>query len=162
MNRAGVIYFLEIESHLGNYIKIGFTCGLVANRMRAMRQWSPFELKWIGAFHGGQAEETRAHEMFNHLRRRVEWFEAAPEIYDFIEQKCKGFDPKTFQLETYRVDLLDKIRSQFGGSSRKRNEFLTRCGVDPLQFGRWREGSLRLNQMQYDAIDRQLSDWMMQ
>jgi hypothetical protein len=78
---AGLVYYLLAPS--AGMVKIGTTTGL-RSRLRSLATGSPEELVLLRVTTGGAAAEARAHARWAHLRRRLEWFAATPELLAFV------------------------------------------------------------------------------
>jgi hypothetical protein len=74
------VYFIRC----GEFIKIGFAVD-VRQRLKDLQRASPFQLELLRVTRGGPAEEARWHDQFSHIRRRGEWFDAAPDLMEAIE-----------------------------------------------------------------------------
>ena len=83
------VYFLQVTPD--GPIKIGFTTGNVAVRIKALQQASPYELRWIGSFKGKVTDERNAHKRLAKFRLRGEWFHPTQEVRDFVKEKCPDF-----------------------------------------------------------------------
>jgi hypothetical protein len=83
---SGCVYFVEATG-LGR-IKIGFARARLAHRLESLRNASPVELMLLGHIPGRRALESTIHRRFAHLRVHREWFEAAPELRDYIRARA--------------------------------------------------------------------------
>lgn len=77
-----MIYFIQAANGRGP-IKIGVSIR-PEKRLVSIQLISPTRLKIIKTLKGGQDQELALHHHFAHLRLHGEWFEAAPELVDFI------------------------------------------------------------------------------
>ncbi len=90
----GHVYFLQAEGN--GLIKIGFTTNLL-RRVRDHRNGSPVLLHFLGAYEAQETEERLVHDLFRYHRQHGEWFSPAPEIFKYVEAKCKKDNPATDQ-----------------------------------------------------------------
>lgn len=79
---APVVYF--IQSGDAGPIKIGFTSGCPLDRMANLQTGCPDELRLVAHARGTADDERELHKRFAHLRLRGEWFQAKPELVEFI------------------------------------------------------------------------------
>lgn len=83
-----VYFFHDVAA---SQIKIGST-GDVGTRVGGLESQSGRPLKVLGVVAGaGVVEERELHVKFAALRRRGEWFEAAPELLSYIREVAKPF-----------------------------------------------------------------------
>lgn len=87
-----MIYFIQDSSTF--LIKVGYTGGLVADRMSALQTGCPSGLNLICSMEGDQAKEKELHQRFASARERGEWFRPTPELLLFLIEDAgvKGFD----------------------------------------------------------------------
>jgi hypothetical protein len=83
----GWVYFIHAPE-VGR-IKIGYTDGQPLARLRDLNCGSPVALVGLGIVAGTYAGERELHERFAGLRRRLEWFEAAPALLRFIRTHAR-------------------------------------------------------------------------
>lgn len=89
------VYFVQAEG-LG-CIKIGFTDGRVADRLRSLQTACPARLKTLGVMQGTASTERGLHRRFAHLRISGEWFRAEKELLDHIAALPPEPEPKERQ-----------------------------------------------------------------
>lgn len=77
--RDGYVYF----AILGERIKIGYTTDW-RQRLSSLQTGSPDQIHFLAVIRGERQTERDFHERFSHLRQSGEWFEAAPELREFI------------------------------------------------------------------------------
>lgn len=77
----GHVYALRAGPH----VKIGYTAGPIANRMRELSTGCPYDIVCIGWQEGGMGLENALHRYFAAHRTHGEWFVLAP-IEDAIER----------------------------------------------------------------------------
>lgn len=104
----GYVYFVRAAGL--DLIKIGWTGGHPAKRLRELSQASPVELAFEGVMLGTWQAEQALHLRFAHLRVRGEWFRAAPELVAFIGENAPpwpdaaaGTLTKEFRFSRVRV-----------------------------------------------------------
>jgi hypothetical protein len=85
--RESSVYFISAEG--SGRIKIGWTDNFEA-RHKQIQTSSPFPLRVLLNISGDVKRERELHEKFSHLRRHMEWFEAAPELLNYIEHLKRG------------------------------------------------------------------------
>lgn len=140
-NLRGVVYFLQVMP--AGPIKIGFTSGPVHNRIRALQQSSPHELKWLGFFSGKPEDERAAHKYLADSRCRCEWFYPTLEVLSFVSEKCASFNEQDYLSDILSKDCLERIELAHKPWSRNRkalNEILHAGCMSPWDFHAWREG----------------------
>jgi hypothetical protein len=140
-NLRGVVYFLQVAP--AGPIKIGFTSGPVHNRIRALQQSSPHELKWLGFFAGTPKDEQAAHKLLAASQCRCEWFHPTFEVLSFVSEKCASFNEQNYLSDILSKDCLERIELAHKPWSRNRdglNEILNVGGMTPWDFHAWREG----------------------
>lgn len=93
------VYFLRMN----DLIKIGYTAA-IKQRVATLRATMVDPVELLHDIPGDRFSEEYHHWKFEHLRRKGEWFEAAPELLDYI-QSLKD-QPRTpgEQPGTYIVD----------------------------------------------------------
>lgn len=79
---SSVVYFIICREV--SRIKIGTSKSLNA-RVERHSTACPFPLELLCSIPGGVQVEHQIHAKFAHLRRHLEWFEAAPELLSYIE-----------------------------------------------------------------------------
>lgn len=78
--RITCVYFIKS----GDLIKIGYT-GDIEERKRNLQVNNPTIVEVLKTISGGYAEEQELHKKFSHLNKTGEWFYAAQELLDFIQ-----------------------------------------------------------------------------
>jgi hypothetical protein len=82
--KTGTIYFIQVGED--GPIKIGRTEGSPLSRLRSMQTAMPFELRVVAYIPDVPlSREGEIHQLFDHLHLRGEWFEPAPEIWEYIK-----------------------------------------------------------------------------
>ena len=81
--RCGHVYFIQ-EAETRN-VKIGFTSGDPAKRLKALSSGNWRELKLIGIQAGNKQLEKKLHRRFHYLHLRNEWFEWDARLESYIE-----------------------------------------------------------------------------
>lgn len=113
---AGWIYFVRAD----NLIKIGFT-GTLPKRFRQLQCMSAVKLRLLCALRGASDLEVGLHVKFQHLHSHGEWFHAAPDLIQFVEeQKEKAAKVTPFVTDTEHRDVkignsIDKSMVQLVG-----------------------------------------------
>ncbi len=79
---TGEIYFVGI-SRL-RLVKIGYASD-VSGRLSVLQTASPFDLKLIDSFTGTKGDERAIQKFLRPHRYRREWFRAADDVYDLVE-----------------------------------------------------------------------------
>jgi len=74
------VYFIE----LGNFVKIGFS-GSPRLRLKDLQTGSPYDLKLLYTFPGGEVSEGMLHELWRSIHCRGEWFHKTPALLAYIE-----------------------------------------------------------------------------
>lgn len=77
------LYFIEAVGT--EFIKIGRSAN-PDRRLKQLSTGSPVELRLIGVISGGAEIEKELHKQFDHLRERLEWFRATPELRGFVRE----------------------------------------------------------------------------
>ena len=75
-----------IQRGAGGPIKLGWTKDITA-RMRSLQTASGDTLHVLATWEADRDDERRAHAKWAHLRTRGEWFDAAPELLEWIREK---------------------------------------------------------------------------
>lgn len=78
----GTVYF--IRSQKTHAIKIGFTAGMVEDRLKSLQTAHPCQLEVLGTLSGGRDYEKSLHRRFKSLALKGEWFEPHPDLLSFI------------------------------------------------------------------------------
>jgi hypothetical protein len=78
----GFIYFIEAEGL--NLIKIGWTRIQPRKRLATLNATCPVPLRPLGVLRCVLGVEATLHGLWGDLRRKGEWFEASPELLEFI------------------------------------------------------------------------------
>lgn len=84
----GLVYFVQSEKTYA--IKIGFTSGPVEKRISSLQTTHPYKLHLLAAIPGNREYEKSLHERFSLFRLNGEWFQAHPDLLDFIAVILKG------------------------------------------------------------------------
>ncbi len=85
--RPGYVYFIqEVET---KNVKIGFTSGNPANRLKSLSSGNWRKLELIGVQIGNKQLEKQLHRRFHYLHLRGEWFEWDPRLESYIECLAK-------------------------------------------------------------------------
>lgn len=80
---TGCIYFVQGSD--GGPIKIGYTQGSVADRLRGLQTGASSLLVCIATMPGSYALEKRLHELLAEHRQQGEWFNPSPVLLGFID-----------------------------------------------------------------------------
>jgi hypothetical protein len=138
---SSVVYFIQLQP-IGP-IKIGFTNGNVALRMKALQQTSPHILKWIGWFPGGRKDELSAHHRLVNSKLRAEWFHPTREVLDFVQEKSPDFSEKKYRdeifMETERALVRRVLPRWKDATLGARQKILNESGFDNRNLCRWLE-----------------------
>lgn len=78
---SGFIYFIRCSG----LIKIGFSTN-PRKRFHNLKSMLPFDAKLLGYHAGSEETERKLHQLFWHLKRRGEWFEATPGLQMVIRR----------------------------------------------------------------------------
>ena len=78
----GCVYFVEAIGL--DRIKIGFARSSPRVRLNQLQEGSPLKLRPIGFIPGGRMLEADIHRQFADARTHGEWFNATPELMDYI------------------------------------------------------------------------------
>lgn len=81
--QCGYIYFLLCDKH--NAVKIGFTRGLLAKRLKAYKTFIPYDYDILKVIKGTMLEESQLHKRFVKDKIREEWFNYSEELKEFID-----------------------------------------------------------------------------
>lgn len=79
-DQRGTIYFVRCV----DWVKIGWSSDL-KGRLKSLQTTAPGEIKLIGKTRGSIKQERDLHSRFAHHRVSGEWFNADPEILEFVE-----------------------------------------------------------------------------
>jgi len=80
------IYF--IQASISKHIKIGFTEGDPANRLKSLQVGNHERLELIAQIHGDEEREHELHDRFKFLRVSGEWFELKDPLRSFLYGVC--------------------------------------------------------------------------
>lgn len=80
-----MIYFVQAE--IGGPVKVGYTGGEPAERIRDLQCGSPFKLRLLGTIEGNQAAERALHKRFAEHRLHGEWFRPCREIRELVRPR---------------------------------------------------------------------------
>lgn len=94
MKREEFVYFMRPIGGEGP-VKIGYSWNPTA-RLALYSHWSPFPLEIALSIPGAAALEGKLHCHFAHLRTHHEWFRAAPELLQAMDELRAG----TFDFST--------------------------------------------------------------
>ena len=86
----GFVYFIRCPSN--GRIKIGWTAGHPADRMRRIRMMSPVEVEPFGCFPGTRADERALHLRFTEHLSHGEWFSPTDELLAIIAEKTTPWE----------------------------------------------------------------------
>lgn len=78
----GTVYF--IRETVSGHVKIGWTSGRPASRLKALQTAHPHDLVLICSIPGDKATERALHEKYAHLRLRGEWFRYDTDLRELI------------------------------------------------------------------------------
>jgi hypothetical protein len=81
---AGSVYAVKA----GDFIKIGFTKGDVADRMAQLQTGSPVALRLLGIGPGGRYIERGIHDILKSFKAHGEWFRDEPIVRNTVRQFC--------------------------------------------------------------------------
>lgn len=133
------VYFIQVVPF--GPIKIGYTSGNIALRMKALQQTSPHELKWIGSFSGGRKDELAAHRLLAASKLRAEWFHPTREVLDFIQEKSPNFSGKKFHddifMEAERALVKSVLPRWKNATLGPREIILRESGFDNWDLDKW-------------------------
>lgn len=76
--QQGWVYFIQAAGN--GRVKVGYTGGPVAQRLRQLQVGSPVELRVLSTRPGTRATETALHRKLARWRSHGEWFEPSPEV----------------------------------------------------------------------------------
>lgn len=76
---TGYVYFMQ----MGEFIKIGWSTWPESRRIQ-LQTSNPYDIILLGAFPGRIDQEDKAHQLFQHLRARGEWFRKSPGLLAYI------------------------------------------------------------------------------
>lgn len=82
----GCVYF--VHAAIVNRIKVGFTRNNVYTRLKELQTLSPVELTVLGIHRGSILMERGFHKKFQANRWNGEWFNATPEMEQYIKTHC--------------------------------------------------------------------------
>jgi hypothetical protein len=98
-----VIYFIQdATAHL---IKIGFTVGEIADRIRALQTGNPAGLVLLGVAEGDKAEEGRLHQRFAAARERGEWFRPVPDLVKYVIENAGRADRRSVERRPWPLTI---------------------------------------------------------
>jgi len=90
-----ITYFIKCKTT--NRIKIGKTVKHPMERLKALSCGSASDLELLGVIHKNM--ESLYHEEFKEHRIKGEWFDAHPDILEFIERNVIPYDPTLLEQE---------------------------------------------------------------
>jgi hypothetical protein len=100
---SGNVYFIATEQPFA--IKIGYTAGHPAKRLRALQTGSPVPLHLLGWYPGSQQDERELHQQMAPFHISGEWFRMGDGVNDIlrgpflcmqINNRLTGHDPDAF------------------------------------------------------------------
>lgn len=94
-----MIYFAHAVGT--DLVKIGFTAGEPAKRLKELQTGCAQRLELLAAVEGTVADEAECHRKFAHLRQQGEWFRFAPELAVFIATRGQGINDNS------RIEIWD-------------------------------------------------------
>jgi hypothetical protein len=138
-SRKGFIYFAQAGT--GGPVKIGFTSGHPARRIRTLQDACPYELIWIGCMPSIARGEEQIHRQFAREWMRAEWFLPSENLLEFIRAKCSDFTADGVDEVIFHRSLVDSIKAAIG-KKRAARALLDNClkkhGIDGLgQLHQW-------------------------
>jgi hypothetical protein len=78
--RGDIVYILQA----GSFLKIGFTTKTVDARIGELQTGCPYPIRVLAVIRGSQKLESELHRRFAAHRAEGEWFNAHPEILDYV------------------------------------------------------------------------------
>ena len=87
-----MIYF--IQQGQDGPIKIGFTEGEIDGRLSSLQTGNPEVLRCIGIVDGTIPDERALHKQFAAYHIRGEWFQTAPELFQYLRAAIKDTEYK--------------------------------------------------------------------
>lgn len=84
----GCIYAIRAEVRVGRLIKIGWSNGNPAKRIKDLQIGSPVPLEFLGCIGGSVGMEKRCHSNLQHIHSHGEWFHECEELAMFVD--CFG------------------------------------------------------------------------
>lgn len=123
-----MVYFIEAVGT--NRVKIGFTSGDAADRLRQLQTGCPVPLVVRAVIAGDQQTEASLHLRFAHLQQAGEWFDIGPDLARLIDL-AEWVLPRLDAMEG-RLDTLARAVSQ-GTAANKTimRDFLASLPVAP-------------------------------
>ena len=107
-----MIYFIQDSGTL--FIKIGFTEGTAADRLKQLQTGCPGGLHVIHAREGTQAQERELHQKFIAARERGEWFRPVPELLAAVVQNSKAIGYAEGWSDQQEQSKIDNQRKKSG------------------------------------------------
>jgi len=86
--RGGKLYLLRA----GRFLKIGFTSGNVADRVKSLQTGSPHPIEVVTVRPGSKDEERALHARFKDLNGKGEWFSESKDIVDALTTPPAGLE----------------------------------------------------------------------
>ncbi len=114
-----MIYFIEAKEFAR--IKIGYS-SRVSSRAEALQKQAPTELVQLLTIQGGPAEEAKLHRIFKSARAYGEWFNATPDLREFIEELRSASHPLDV-IEAAYLKLEPSKRKRAATKSAKQKEY---------------------------------------
>jgi len=115
---AHIVYFAQFGGP-GGLIKIGYT-GDLDKRILALGKSAPLPVEAMGWMEGGHGREQRLHRKFHTSRFNGEWFQATPQLVDFIAEHARTDTPPE---KPSRAELVRLEREKFAAIRRVRREY---------------------------------------
>lgn len=85
-----------------NRVKIGVANNPIS-RFNSIQCGSPTELTIVGLIWGPRTNEKKLHRKFRAHRVRGEWFDAVPELMDYIKEHAPITEEVDYQMRVMRV-----------------------------------------------------------
>lgn len=127
-----MIYFIRAATGEGA-IKIGTTIRL-SQRLKQLEKEHGVPLRVLGVMDGSYADESALHARFVRTGEAREWFQANPELTDFIAAEARPWDGYNRKIRGFIVRLTDeaieaaRIASGYTGESMA--EYVSRITVE--------------------------------
>jgi uncharacterized protein YozE (UPF0346 family) len=84
----GLVYFVQSEKTCA--IKIGFTTSSIEKWISSLQTAHPYKLRLLATIPGNREYEKSLHKQFSRFRLNGEWFQAHPDLLNFIAVISKG------------------------------------------------------------------------
>lgn len=86
----GFVYFIAIGDPYISHVKVGYTKGDPALRLKALQTGCPFPLKILGFIIGNEDQERELHRVFEQYRTVGEWFEFSDYVENTVRSLLEG------------------------------------------------------------------------